>query len=312
MCSSSTAQLTWDRMSTRVGLPNMVPMDHSILGALTIRPAWLPDAIYHQLHIAHQGSRFCNLLGNHEMTTTGLLPNPAPIIQMFDGQLRAHEAQFGSSWRNNEYIFFLATKLHLYSFALTASAPESTANSSQKREETLAVAYITAMNLLRCALDMSAELPYWTEHQLRNIVDAVFLLLKLGVPSYEFVDEAAVRNTIGEVWQLLRSRSQVEDDHPSRVCSVIEYLSHNRWNRETQASVNVKARMAGNLTVDSAWCARDRFSETVKAQRPADYTSAAIIEKSLADFDGEPWLLFFGGVVDNWESFFGDMNAELT
>ena len=287
----------------------MVVADHSILEALANKPAWLPDAMYHQLHIAHQGARFCNVLGNCEMTAAGLLPNPAPIIQMFDRELRAQEARFASSWRNNEYIFFLATKLQLYSFALAATGLEST-NSAERQAETFSHAYLTAMNLLQSALDLSAELPYWTEHQLRNIVDAVFFLLKLGGASYEFVDEAAAKNAIGQVWQLLRNRSHIEDDRASRVCSVIEYLSHNRWKRETNASVNIKSRMAGNLAIDSAWCARDRFSETVKAQRPVDYTSAAGIEKSLAGLDGQPWLSFFGDVVGDWESFFENMNVE--
>jgi hypothetical protein len=64
------------------------------------------------------------------------------------------------------------------------------------------------------------------------------------------------------------------------------------------------------LAVDSAWCARNRFSETVKAQRPLDYTLAAGIEKSLSGFDGQPWLSFFGGDVGEWECFFEELNAE--
>lgn len=49
----------------------------------------------------------------------GLLPRPAPLIQMFDEELRAQEACFSSVWQASEYILFLATKLQLYSFALT-------------------------------------------------------------------------------------------------------------------------------------------------------------------------------------------------
>ncbi|KAJ5116724.1 Transcriptional regulatory protein LEU3 [Penicillium angulare] len=296
-------------MSTRFGLPAISVADHSILEAMANKPAWLPDTLYHQLHIAYQGSRICSVLGNCEITATGLLPSPAPIIQMFDTELRAQEARFASSWKNNEYIFFLATKLHLYSFALSTTGLESS-NSAERRTETFSHAYLTAMNLLQSALDLSAEQTYWTQHQLRNIVDAVYFLLKLGGASYEFVDEAAAKNVIGQVWQLLRSRSQSEDDHASRVCSVIEYLSHKHWKREAHASVSVKSRMAGNLTIDSVWCARDRFSETVKAQRPIDYTSAAGIEKSLEGLDDQSWLSFFGEGVGDWDSVFQNMNVE--
>ncbi|KAJ5261282.1 Transcriptional regulatory protein LEU3 [Penicillium angulare] len=301
--------LTWRRMSTRFGLPTMAGTDHSILEALANKPAWLPDVMHHQLHIAYQGSRLCNVLGNCEMTADGLLPNPAPIIQMFDTELRAQEARFASCWRNNEYIFFLATKLQLYSFALSTTGLELT-NSAERRTEIYSHAYLTAMNLLQSALDLSTELPYWSEHQLRNVIDAVYFLLKLGGASYEFVDEAAAKNTVGQVWQLLRSRSQTEDDHVSRVCSVIEYLSQNPWKRESNVSVKIKSRMAGNLAIDSVWCARNRFSETVRAQRPVDYTSAAGIEKSLDGLDEQPWLSFFGEVVGDWECIFEKMNVE--
>jgi hypothetical protein len=107
------------RMSTRFGLPSMAKIDHSIVEALGPKPSWLPDTFYQQLHIAHQGNRFCNLLGNGETTSMGLLPRPAPLIQMFDEELRAQEACFSSVWQASEYILFLATKLQLYSFALT-------------------------------------------------------------------------------------------------------------------------------------------------------------------------------------------------
>src|SRR4051812_30611384 len=103
-------------MSTRFGLPNMAVVDHSILAALADKPSFLPEVMYHQLHIAHQGAKFCNILGNNELTTTGLLPNAASIIQMFDKELRALEARFKSRWRNNEHTFFMGTKLQLYSF----------------------------------------------------------------------------------------------------------------------------------------------------------------------------------------------------
>jgi hypothetical protein len=83
-------------------------------------------------------------------------------------------------------------------------------------------------------------------------VDAVFFLLKLLSGLYAFVDKSAVKNTIGQVWQLLRSRSQAEDNHLSRVRSVIEYLTHNHRHQENPPSVYVKSRIAGNVAVDSA------------------------------------------------------------
>lgn len=294
------------RMSTRFGLPNMTKIDHSIVESLGPKPPWLPDTIYHQLHIAHQGSKFCNVLGNNETTSTGLFPRPEPLIQMFDGELRAQETRFTSIWQTSEYIFFLATKLQLYSFALTPAGYEAADDtvSSKTDQEFFAHAYLTAMSLLQSALRSSAELPYWPEHQSRYILDAVFFLLKLIECSYDFVNEAAARNVISQIWQLLRSRSKAEDDHMSRFCAIIEYLSRNCSNKRTP-SLKIRSRVAGNLTIDSAWRARDRFSETVKAKRPADYTSAAALEKSMGS-DVQSSLPDLRDIGD-WDSFFDSL-----
>jgi hypothetical protein len=185
--------------------------------------------------------------------------------------------------------------------------------SSEKYHQFFAHAYLTAMSLLQSALQSSAELPYWPEHQSRYILDAVLFLLKLIECSYEFVDEAAARNVISQIWQLFCSRSKAEDDHMSRFCAIIEYLSRNRSNKE-RPSVKIRSRVAGNLTIDSAWRARDRFSETVKAQRPADYTAAAALERSVGS-DGQASLPLLRDIGD-WDSFFeslglqGGMEAE--
>ncbi|CAL5867391.1 uncharacterized protein PFLUO_LOCUS1609 [Penicillium psychrofluorescens] len=222
---------------------------------------------------------------------------------MFDGELRAREARFASVWKTNESIFFLATKLQLYSFALTTEGLEAADDllSSEKYHEFFAHAYLTAMSLLQSAIKSSAELPYWPEHQSRYILDAALFLLKLVECSYEFVDEAAARNVISQIWQLFRSRSKVEDDRMSRFCAIIEYLSRNRLNKGSP-SVKIRSRVASNLIIDSTWRACDRFSETVKAQRPADYTSAAALERSMG-FDEQSSLPFLRDIGD-WESFF--------
>ncbi|KAJ5948237.1 Transcriptional regulatory protein LEU3 [Penicillium verhagenii] len=282
----------------------MAKIDHSIVEALGPKPSWLPDTIYHQLHIAHQGYRFCNVLGNNETTSTGLLPRPAPLIQMFDGELRAQDTRFASIWKTSDHIFFMATKLQLYSFTLTPAGLEAADDilSPDISREFFAHAYLTAMRLLQTALRSSAELPYWPEHQTRYILDAVLFLLKLIECSYEFVDEAAARNVISQIWQLLRGRSKAEEDHMSRFCAIIEYLSRNCLKKKIPW-IKITSRVAGNLTIDSAWRARDRFSETVKAKRPADYTSAAALERSV-EYDMQSSLQFLRDIGD-WDSFFG-------
>jgi hypothetical protein len=292
-------------MSTMYGLPCLVKPDRSILETIASQPSWLPNSIYHQLGIAHQSGKFCNILGNSELSETGLLPNPALFIRMFDDEFREQETQVASSWRRSDYIYFLVTRLQLYSFALSPSGDELDKSLLQERyKEFLLRGYLTAMSLLQCGLLSAGDLPYWTTHQTRYMVYGTLFLLKILGGSYDFIDEVAARNVIHRMWELLRSGSHEKDDHLSRSCAVIDYLSRTGWNQSNLASVNVQSRMAANLSVSAIWHARDRFSEAVKAQRPLDYTSAAARESEHPEFDGAFLQTLLSDPFSDWESFF--------
>ncbi|KAL1984930.1 hypothetical protein VTN96DRAFT_8589 [Rasamsonia emersonii] len=300
------------RSSILHGLPSLLRADHSVLETLASKPSWLPDALYHQLQMAHLSGKFCSILGNHELSSTGLLPNPATLIQMFDVELRTHEAQLASTWSRSDYMFFLATKLHLYTFALTDPAMTGADGSPTGglHSEFLVHAYLAAMSLLQSAVDSVAELRYWSIYRGRDLVDAVFFLLKLVGGDYEFVDTTQARDMIHKIWELLRGLSRVEDDHIARVCAIIEYLSRSRGNDKDQASLKVRSRMTANLIMDAVCRARDRFSQSVKAQRPKDYTSAAAVERAMTERNNQGSLAL--GDEDNWTSFFEGLNSNMS
>lgn len=257
--------------------------------------------------MAHLSGKFCSILGNHELSSTGLLPNPATLIQMFDVELRTHEAQLASTWSRSDYTFFLATKLHLYTFALTDPAMTGADGSltGGLHSEFLVHAYLAAMSLLQSAVDSVAELRYWSIYRGRDLVDAVFFLLKLVG-----VDTTQARDMIHKIWELLRGLSRVEDDHIARVCAIIEYLSRSRGNDKDQASLKVRSRMTANLIMDAVCRARDRFSQSVKAQRPKDYTSAAAVERAMTERNNQGSLAL--GDEDNWTSFFEGLNSNMS
>ncbi|KAL1968667.1 hypothetical protein VTN77DRAFT_1493 [Rasamsonia byssochlamydoides] len=303
------------RASILHGLPSLLRADHSILETLTSKPSWLPDALYHQLQIAHLSGKFCNILGNHELTSTGLLPNPASLIQMFDVELQTHEAQLAQKWSRGDYMFFLATRLHLYAFALTDPAVTDADGglAGGLHSEFLAHAYLAAMSLLQSAVDSPTGLRYWSMYQGRDAVNAAFFLLKLVGGNHEFVDHAQARNMIHKFWELLREQSRVEDDHIARLCAIIEYLSRSssRGNQEDrdQLSLRVRSRMTANLIIDAVWRARDRFSQSVKAQRPKDYTSAAAVERAMTELDNQILSPLDG--AGDWTSFFEGLNSNM-
>jgi len=265
----------------------MFKADHCILETLDTKPLWLPDCIFFQLQISNQVNKFINILGDHDQTSTGLLPNPASIIRMFHGELQLKDTHLTSRGRRRDYIYFLAAKLQLYSFALSDDADNpDRLDTKGNHLEFLSDAFDTSMSLLQSGLHLAEELPYWPMHQKRYVVYAVFFLLRLIGRFHGSVDEIAARNLIKQIWELFRQSCEAED-HISRACDIIEYLSCNEINFGFSESSRVRSRMAANLSCEALWGARDRFSATVKAQRPADYTSAAATERLFLELEGQ-------------------------
>jgi len=227
------------------------------------------------------------------------------------------EARFSSAWPKKDYIAFLGCKLLIYSFALAANDPDADDDSlhTEFSSHWPVQAYLTATSILQTASSMRAEIPFATIYLRRCLVNAVFFLLKLtGYKQHHFVDEVTVRNSINQGWDILKSCSVMENDHMSRVCAVIEYLSNGDWMQgqlQIQSSVSIKARMAANLSVDAVWRARDRFSQSVRDQHPSDYTEAAALERSGTaqgnGFPGHFWSPQLDDVMVDWSSFFEDL-----
>lgn len=100
----------------------------------------------------------------------------------------------------------------------------------------------------------------------------------------------------------------------SRTCAVIEYLSNSPRSEESSqanTTLSVKSRFGANLIMDAVFRARDRFSQSVKDQRPPDYTQAAAQENLvnsvmnqmpavISDFD-------VGASNLDWDAIFYDM-----
>lgn len=303
-------------MSTQQGVPALIRLDHSLLEAVTSQPPWLPNTLFFQLQIARQSYQICITLGNSELTCNGLAPDPSPSVRLFDAELRMQEARFSQSWTKLDIINFLGCKLLLYSFVFVAKDPNNDDNVLQRELSIhwLPQAYLTATTLIQTASSVSEDISFSFIHIRRCLVNAIFFLIKLlHHTKHAFVDESTVQNCINQGWTILRSCSLKERDHMSRVCAVIEYLSNSESKQgasQSETFISIKSRMGANLSVDSVFRARDRFSEFVKGQRPADYTEAAASENLIvgpaSGFPGTMWLSDDPSTIIDWDIFFDD------
>ncbi|KAI9698898.1 MAG: hypothetical protein M1820_007319 [Bogoriella megaspora] len=266
------------------GIPVPIRFDHSLLEVLTSRPEWMPDAIFHQLHTARKSYEICNTLGGHDATCNGLLPNASATLRVFDADLRAHENSFSESWTKQDLIHFSWPRLLLCVFGLFEQDGQRVSQ-PQDLHHWLALGYATATTVLRTASSIGDEIPYIASHLRKCLINAVFLLLKIMSSSWHpFVDEATVWNCINQGWNMLKSCSLVDHDNMSRTCAVIEYLSNGPQTAEptlANTTLSVRSRFGANLVLDAVFRARDRFSQSIRDQRPLDYTQAAVQETFL-------------------------------
>jgi hypothetical protein len=276
------------------------------------QPSWLPPVLKQYLKIAYHSYRLCHTLGHYELATTGLLPNAVSAITMFDEDLKIIEMQYGTEWSLPTEMALLKAKLQLYSFACANSWSQRTGRNiaGSRVHEILTKAYTSAMTLIQKACNSTTEVAFWTSNLQNSVAYAVAFLLKLSSSEYQFVDQVATRNSISQAWALLHGWSDVKHDHLSRACAIIEYLSRIDTS-EKNLSMTVTSRMAANILYGAAWCAKERFSKSVRDSKPLDYTSAAEIEESYKfDFDFQLLPGNLGGEYD-WDFLFQDFEGRM-
>lgn len=299
------------------GVPALIRFDQSLIEVLANRPPWLPNTLFHQLHVARHYYDICNALGNNEMTSNGLLPQALPTIRALDSQLRLHETQQFRAWSETDHVSFLSCRLLLYVFAWLDQNPMRGEDIGRQELSTywLPLAYDTAVTIVHTASSIKEEIPYAMNHTRRCLFNALLLLLKLTHSSYQrLIDIDTVRNCINQGWTILRTCSLVAHDHMARVCAVIEYLSTNpikQGSSQPDSQVSVTSRLGANLSVESVFRARDRFSKFVKDQRPSDYTEASVWESLLSAPEiipsGSIWSADVDSGIVDWDAILRDL-----
>lgn len=214
---------------------------------------------------------------------------------MFDKDLRVAETRFNSPLPPMELAMLLGARLSLYSFVLSAEERREKLplDNINPDGEILSLAYVTIMQLLKMAVSPDAGIIYWTALCRGTIYFSVFFLLKLiKHPTYSFVDEVAARNMINQAWERLKSCSEGEGDHISRICAMIQFLGTSGENQTRGVpSLVVKSRMAANVYRDAVWRAKKRFSGIVQDQHPEDYTTAeSLLQNGSMELFSTPFL----------------------
>ncbi|RFU35060.1 hypothetical protein B7463_g1298, partial [Scytalidium lignicola] len=290
-------------VSIQLGLPATVRLDQCLLEILAEKPPWLPDRLYCQLHMARQTFNICSTLGYCESSSTGLLPEPNPVIRMFETELRVLESRFSQSWSPTEYMVFFGCRMVLYTFALTAETLQNDSIQVEPPSHWLIQAYMISAAAIRTASSIRNQLIFTPTRLQKMIVNAVcFLLLLKCSRHYDLVDKSELSNGISQGWETVQGLSITTGDIMSRACLLIERLSQYSDTLEPQDKAKglllVKSRMGANISLSSILRAKE-FSKKTQ-----DETVLNDEEESTDVLNADDMSLF----ADlDWDVLFSDM-----
>jgi len=304
-----SATNTLDSVSVGLGLPATCQVDQKLLEMMTAKPDWLPETLYHQLHLSRQALNICTTLGSCETTSTGLLPTPLPVIRNFESELRALEFRFSASWSPSDHIVLFGCRMILYSFALsipdTDAAPTAEASSHW-----LVQAFMTASDIIRTASSIQEQLFYAPSRIQKILINAVCYLLLVRCSHHrELVDNSMLVNGISQARQVVQSLSIATGDFMARAVRFVDRFSKYGdtmdRDRDTGPFFTIKSRQGANLSVTSLLRLRILTKQAQAQVQDQTTTQDALPANDVLNMGLDEDI--FASV--NWDELFLDMAA---
>jgi hypothetical protein len=245
---------------------------------LAIKPTWLPDTLYCQLHISRQTLNIFLTLGSCESSNSGLLPKPQPVIQLFETELRALESKLSASWSELDYISFSACRTVLYVLALAAtdgSNGKLDVSEREMRSHWVLQIYITSMAVVQTTSNIRDKLLKTPTRLFKALAGAISFLILLRCSKYHYL---VVDNTltagIRQGWDLLRGMEITSDDFMTRVHSGLERLSIYcetlKPEDKTQELLSAKTRMGYNVARSIALLIQGKAPKQAQENTPSN------------------------------------------
>lgn len=287
-----------------IGLPATIRLDHGLLEMLAVKPTWLDETLFHQLHLSRLSLNICHTLGTCESTTSGLLPTPMPVIRNFESELRALESRFASSWSPGDHIVLFGCRMILYTFALSIHDSDA-ASTIESSSHWFVQAFMTASDIIRTASSIQDQLFYAPSRIQKILINAGCYLLLLRCSRHrDLVDNSILTNGISQGRQVVQTLSIAPNDFMARACRFIDRLSNYNdtmdRDSDTRPFLAVKSRMGANLPVTTLLRTRE-LTRQVQDQNAAPQDALPGNDVLNMGLDEN----LFAGV--NWDELFLDM-----
>jgi hypothetical protein len=244
----------------------------------------LPENLRVLLQTTYVGHQATTALGDDQSTSLGLFPHPMPLVQHFDHVMGGLESAINFEAWTEGRIFFLASKLHIYSFVLCST---DLSTSSRNVDIGFGVIYgkavATVIELLRLALEGSPKSNSWPAFIKNCIMYAIVLGLSTAFGNKDSQQLQSILNECQAGCGLFQSWSRFPKDHFSRLSFFMtkalaqtrgkhrgDLQTDSSTDRELQSTPNddsisspyrlsIKARMSANVLYDVIWPVKQAF-----------------------------------------------------
>lgn len=235
--------------------------------------------LHNLLHLAFLGQKTISTLGDDISTPSGLFPEPLRLVQLFDQDFQLVLEVLKHTMTTQDKLFFLSSRLHLYSFVLNSyhssnTSPE-TAHPDAEKAEFVTKASLIVVELLQLTQfyeqDQSKVWPAFIKFCVLYATSLGLALaampegLKRGQQNF-LVEACRAGNNLIQSWSLFNK------DHYSRMSAFLSNLlkyvgrgsSTDAMGREQQhehantsmLSSPIQSRMSTNILYNVIWHAK--------------------------------------------------------
>lgn len=237
------------------------------------RSSTLPDILMHLLHISYFGHKTTTLLGDGGSVPSGLINEPLRYIQLLDNDLRCMHESFKNQLSRHGKIFYLATRLMLYSYAFNSDDILIRANHSVFDEtEVTGKATSAATELLQLAGEDNAT-TRWPAFMRNCVIYATVLVAAMIARTIRTpIEVSSLMKTCQGGNSLIQSWSLFPKDNYSRISThisrfvdvislkaltpAIDGQAQQIWPNEVGGRDPVTSRMSANVLFNVIWPAK--------------------------------------------------------
>ncbi|KAK4938943.1 hypothetical protein LTR10_020691 [Elasticomyces elasticus] len=289
-------------IAVRLGIPPSITSCQSIISEVAKgQSSSLPDTLLHLLHIAYLGQKTATLLGDDGSALSGLTSDPLQYIQLLGHDFQCTYASLKDKLSQQCKIFYLSTRLTLYSYAFnTGNDYDQTGLSDFKETEVSGKALSAVTELLQLACENFNATSCWPAFMKNCVIYATVMgssIVARTIPSAiavgSWLETCQAGNSLVRLWSLFPKDNYSRiSAHISRFIDFINSKAstgavnghvHQIWQNELGGRGPVKSRMSANVLFNVIWPAKRAGNTTHLAPSSNRHRGDTATQRELQD-----------------------------